>query len=29
MPQISNSFETYDAVGNRETLADYIAMITP
>jgi hypothetical protein len=29
MPQISNSFETYDAVGNRETLADTIAMISP
>jgi hypothetical protein len=29
MPQVANSFETYDAVGNRETLADYIAMITP
>lgn len=29
MPQISNSFETYDAVGNRETLADTISMISP
>lgn len=29
MPQVSNTFETYDAVGNRETLADRIYMITP
>jgi hypothetical protein len=29
MSQISNTFETYDAVGNRETLADTISMITP
>lgn len=29
MPQASNTFETYDAVGNRETLADTISMITP
>jgi len=29
MPQVSNTFETYDAVGNRETLADKIYQITP
>lgn len=29
MAQPSNTFETYDAVGNRETLADRIWMITP
>ena len=29
MAQVSNTFETYDAVGNRETLADRIYMITP
>lgn len=29
MPQISNTFETYDAVGNREELSDKIHMITP
>lgn len=29
MAQISASFETFDAVGNRETLADKIHMITP
>ena len=29
MAQPSNTFETYDAVGNRETLADQIYMITP
>jgi hypothetical protein len=29
MAQPSNTFETYDAVGNRETLADMIYMITP
>ena len=29
MAQPSNTFETYDAVGNRETLADRIYMITP
>lgn len=29
MSQPSNTFETYDAVGNRETLADMIYMITP
>lgn len=29
MAQPSNSFETFDAVGNRETLADIISMITP
>jgi hypothetical protein len=29
MPQISNTFETYDAVGNREELADKIYQITP
>lgn len=29
MAQPSSTFETYDAVGNRETLADAIYMITP
>lgn len=29
MAQLSASFETHDAVGNRETLADKIHMITP
>jgi len=29
MPQLSNTFETYDAVGNREELSDTIHMITP
>ena len=29
MAQIANTFETYDAVGNREELADKIYMITP
>lgn len=29
MPQASATFETYDAVGNRETLADAIYMTTP
>src|SRR5215207_9934244 len=29
MAQIANTFETYDAVGNREELADKIWMITP
>lgn len=29
MAQVSNTFETYDAVGNRETLADRIYLITP
>lgn len=29
MPQVSNTYETYDAVGNRETLADKIYQITP
>lgn len=29
MAQPSNTFETFDAVGNRETLADRIYMITP
>lgn len=29
MAQPSNSFETFDAVGNRETLADFISMISP
>lgn len=29
MAQPSNTFETYDAVGNRETLADQIYLITP
>lgn len=29
MAQPSNTFETFDAVGNRETLADIISMITP
>lgn len=29
MPQAANTFETYDAVGNREELADKIWMITP
>lgn len=29
MAQITNTFETYDAVGNRETLADRIYMTTP
>lgn len=29
MPQVSNTFETYDAVGNREELSDRIWMITP
>jgi hypothetical protein len=29
MAQPTNTFETYDAVGNRETLADMIYMITP
>jgi len=29
MAQASNTFETYDAVGNREELADRIYMITP
>ncbi len=29
MAQISNTFETYDAVGNREDLADRIYQITP
>lgn len=29
MPQASATFETYDAVGNRETLADIIYMTTP
>ncbi len=29
MPQIANTFETYDAVGNREELSDKIHMITP
>jgi hypothetical protein len=29
MAQIANTFETYDAVGNREDLADKIYQITP
>lgn len=29
MPQVSNTYETYDAVGNREELADKIYQITP
>lgn len=29
MPQSANTYETYDAVGNREELADKIWMITP
>lgn len=29
MSQVSNTFETYDAVGVRETLSNVIAMITP
>lgn len=29
MPQAANTFETYDAVGNREELADKIYQITP
>lgn len=29
MAQIANTFETYDAVGNREELADKIWMLTP
>ena len=29
MPQVANTFETYDAVGNREELADKIWMLTP
>ncbi len=29
MPQVTNTFETYDAVGNREELADKIYQITP
>jgi hypothetical protein len=29
MPQIANTYETYDAVGNREELSDTIHMITP
>lgn len=29
MAQVSNTFETYDAVGNREELADRIFQITP
>jgi len=29
MPQVANSYETYDAVGNREELADKIWQITP
>lgn len=29
MAQITNTFETYDAVGNREELADKIYQITP
>jgi len=29
MAQITNTYETYDAVGNREELADKIYQITP
>ena len=29
MAQVANTYETYDAVGNREELADKIWMITP
>lgn len=29
MAQIANTFDTTDAVGNREDLADLIDMITP
>lgn len=29
MPQVSNTFETYDAVGNREELSDTIHQISP
>jgi len=29
MAQVANTFETYDAVGNREELADRIYQITP
>jgi hypothetical protein len=29
MAQLSSTYETYDAVGNRETLADQIYLITP
>ncbi len=29
MAQVSNTFETYDAVGNREELADRIWRISP
>ena len=29
MAQVANTFETYDAVGNREELADKIYQITP
>jgi hypothetical protein len=29
MSQVANTYETYDAVGNREELADKIYQITP
>ena len=29
MAQVANTYETYDAVGNREELADKIYQITP
>ena len=29
MAQITNTYESYDAVGNREELADRIYQITP
>ena len=29
MAQIANTYESYDAVGNREELADKIYQITP
>ena len=29
MAQVANTYETHDAVGNREELADKIWMITP
>jgi hypothetical protein len=29
MSQITNTYESYDAVGNREELADKIYQITP
>lgn len=29
MAQVSNTFDTYDATGNRESLANVIANISP